>query len=172
MLTRGRSGGLWERVGSEALVAAIAAVVLGLDQLTKYLVRANLAVGESLPREGLFRITHGTNTGTIFGLFPDQTLILTIASIIAIGFIVYFYRTQSARNRLSSVNIGLLLGGAFGTLIDRLVAGRVPDFIDIGPWPIFNIADSSIVMGITMMIAILALFGDGLKSEPEDENVE
>ena len=150
-------------------IGVIAAAVFALDQVTKYLVRANLAIGESWPAEGFFRLTHGTNTGTIFGLFPQQTLLLTLASFFAIGFVIYFYRAHGGNGWLSQVNVGLLLGGAFGNLLDRLAWAKVTDFIDVGPWPIFNIADSSIVVGITLLIATTVLYGDGQeKDEPND----
>ncbi len=133
--------------------------VLAIDQLTKYLVRTNLRVGESWPGEGIFRITHGLNTGTAFGLFPNQTLLLIIASFIAIGFLFYFYRTHALPSRLLRLAIGLQLGGAFGNLLDRLRTGAVVDFIGLGWWPIFNLADSSIVIGMSLLVAIMVLSG-------------
>ena len=142
------------------IVLAMAAT-FAADQLTKYLVRESLRLGESWPATGFFRFTYGTNSGTAFGLFPDQTVLLTIASVAAIGFIIYFHRTHGGRDWISKLTIGLLLGGAFGNLIDRVVAGEVTDFIDVGPWPIFNIADSSIVVGIALLVARLLLWGDG-----------
>ena len=151
------------------ILVGVATATLLADQLTKYLIRENLAIGESWPREGFFRITHGTNTGTAFGLFPDQTLLLTIASVVAIGFIIYYYRAHGGQTWLSGLNIGLLLGGAFGNLIDRVVAGRVTDFIDVGAWPIFNIADSAVVVGITLLIANMVLF-EGREVEVPDES--
>ena len=154
-------------------ILAMAAVAFGADQLTKRLVQESLRVGESWPQTGFFRFTHGTNSGTAFGLFPDHTFLLTIASVIAIGFIIYFHRAHGGRDWFSKLTIGLLLGGAFGNLIDRVVAGQVTDFIDVGPWPIFNVADSSIVVGIAMLVARLLLWGgegeeDGRR---EDERV-
>ncbi len=149
------------------ILVGVAVITLLADQVTKYLIRDNMAIGESWPREGFFRITHGTNTGTAFGLFPDQTLLLTIASVVAIGFIIYFYKAHGGQTWLSGLNIGLLLGGAFGNLIDRVVAGRVTDFIDVGAWPIFNIADSAVVVGITLLIANMLLF-EGREVEAPD----
>ena len=151
------------------ILVGVATATLIADQLTKYLIRESFAIGESWPREGFFRITHGTNTGTAFGLFPDQTLLLTIASVVAIGFIIYYYRAHGGQTWLSGLNIGLLLGGAFGNLIDRVVAGRVTDFIDVGAWPIFNIADSAVVVGITLLIANMVLF-EGREVEVQDES--
>ena len=159
------AGNMGFRIAPIWIMVSAALLTLGADQLTKYLVRANLHIGESWPREGFIRLTHGTNSGTAFGLFPQQTLLLTIASAFAIGFIIYFYRTHGGQTWISHLNVGLLLGGAVGNLIDRLAAGKVTDFIDVGPWPIFNIADSAIVVGITLLIATLVLVGD---TQPEE----
>ena len=132
------------------------AIVVGIDQLTKYIIKESLFLGESWPSEGFVRITHGTNTGTIFGLLPNQTLLLTIASVAAIGFLIYYYKTHDYPTGVLRFAIGLLLGGAFGNLIDRIASGAVVDFIDVGPWPIFNLADSSIVVGIVIVLAVSA----------------
>ena len=150
------------------IVLAMAAT-FAADQLTKYLVRESLRLGESWPATGFFRFTYGTNSGTAFGLFPDQTVLLTIASVAAIGFIIYFHRTHGGRDWISKLTIGLLLGGAFGNLFDRVVAGEVTDFIDVGPWPIFNIADSSIVVGIAALVIRLALWGDAREGADADD---
>ena len=148
------------RITREWIVVVTALIAFAADQLTKYLIRSSLLIGESWPSEGFFRLTHGTNTGTAFGLFPQQTLILTIASVVAIGFIIYFHRAHGGQTWLSRLTIGLLLGGAFGNLFDRIFAGKVTDFIDVGPWPIFNLADSSITVGIVLLIAGFVLWND------------
>ena len=138
-------------------------VVLLVDQVSKYLIKTNLPLYESWPEEGIFRLTHGTNTGTAFGLFPNQTILLIVASLFAIGFLYYFYRTQALPSRLLRLAIGLQLGGAFGNLIDRIRTGAVVDFIDVGWWPVFNLADSSIVIGITLLVGSI-IFGNGVQS--------
>lgn len=160
------------RIPTTWILMSVAVITLAADQWTKYLVRANLELYESWPREGFFRFTHGTNTGTAFGLFQDQTLWLTIASVFAIGFIIYFYRAHGGQTWLSGLNIGLLLGGAFGNLIDRVVAGKVTDFIDVGAWPIFNIADSAVVVGITLLIANMILFENGEHDVADEDMVD
>ena len=104
---------------------------------------------------GLVRITYGTNSGTAFGLFPDQTLVLIVTSFLAIGFIYYFYRSHALPTPVLRLAIGLQLGGAFGNLVDRIRLGSVVDFIDVGWWPIFNIADSSIVTGIGLLALVI-----------------
>jgi len=90
-----------------------------------------------------------------FGLFQNQTLILIILSVVAIGFIYYFYRIHVLPSRLLRVAMGLLLGGALGNLFDRVRAGEVVDFIAVGWWPMFNLADSAIVIGIALLIGIV-----------------
>lgn len=142
------------------LLPTILLVVLA-DQLSKFIVKTNLHLYESWPQEGIFRITHGLNTGTAFGLFPNQTLVLIIASLIAIGFLYYLYRTQVSTNNLR-LAIGMQLGGAIGNLTDRIRTGYVVDFIDVGWWPIFNLADSSIVIGMVLLLAT-TIFGKGFQ---------
>ena len=150
-------------------MVAIAVAALGADQLTKFLIRSSLRIGESWPEEGFLRLTHGTNTGSAFGLFQDYTLLLTIASVVAIVFVFLFYRSEGGSTWLSWLTSGLILGGAFGNLIDRVVAGKVTDFIDVGPWPIFNIADSSIVVGITVLCASVLLRRDKPAMTPDPQ---
>ena len=140
--------------------------VLIADQLTKFAVKGTLRLGESWPSDGLIRITHGANTGTAFGLLPNQTIFLIFASIIAIGFLVYFYRAYALPRPILRLAIGLQLGGAFGNLFDRVAFGSVTDFIDVGWWPIFNIADSSICVGMTTLIVVLLLFDRKPAEEP------
>lgn len=129
--------------------------VLALDQATKHLVSSNMSLGESIPAQGWVRITYGVNTGAAFGLLQDHTFLLTVLSIFAIGFLVYFYRTQSQGHPLIRLALGLQLGGAFGNLIDRVRLGSVVDFIDVGPWPIFNIADSAVVTGVALLAYLI-----------------
>lgn len=135
----------------------LAPAAFALDQLTKLFVRSNFELGESWPATGLFRLTYGTNTGTAFGLFPNQTLALILASFVAIGFLVYFYRAHGLNRPLLRAAIGMQLGGALGNLVDRLTTGAVVDFIDVGPWPIFNVADSCIVVGMIVLVSVLVL---------------
>lgn len=148
---------LWAWQRDWILLLTIVAV-FAADQLTKFVIKGTLRLGESWPAEGLIRITHGANTGTAFGLLPNQTLFLIFASIIAIGFLAYFYRAYALPRPILRLAIGLQLGGAFGNLFDRVAFGAVTDFIDVGWWPIFNIADSSICVGMATLIVVLLLF--------------
>ena len=135
----------------------IALTVIGVDQLSKYLVRANMELGQSIPSEGLVRLTYATNTGGAFGLFANQTFLLSLAAVLAITILVLYLRYLPRGSTLLHVGLGLDLGGAIGNLIDRVRLGEVTDFIDIGAWPVFNLADSAIVVG-TFLIAYYLLF--------------
>ncbi len=139
----------------------IALLVVATDQLSKLWIRSNLATGESLPETGLFRLTHVHNTGAVFGLFPDQSFPLAIVALIAIVvlllLVIFIYRRfPFLDSRLGKPALGLILGGTVGNLIDRLRFGYVTDFIDIGIWPAFNIADSTIVVGVILFFTLFA----------------
>ena len=139
----------------DRVLAPVLLVTFGLDQLSKYLVRANMDLGESLPAEGFFRITYATNSGSAFGLFPNQTVLLILASAFGISFLVFFYRSHPLPGALLKLALGLQLGGAFGNLLDRVRVGHVVDFIDVGAWPIFNLADSAILVGIALLVRMI-----------------
>ena len=137
----------------------VAGVVFALDQVTKALIRDWLAVGESWPSDGwLVKITHVTNTGAAFGILQDAGLFLTITAFIAIGAIVFYYLYPPLEHGLLRVAMGLLLGGAAGNLVDRLRFGHVTDFIDFPRYPAFNVADSSIVIGLIVIVVFFLLF--------------
>ncbi|MDA1347540.1 MAG: signal peptidase II [Chloroflexi bacterium] len=152
---------------ADLVLLLTAGAAFGLDQLSKYAVSNSLDLGEAWPAHSFFRLKHATNSGSAFGLFPNQTMLLIVASVFAIGFLVYFYRTHAMPRRLLRFAIGLQLGGAFGNLFDRVRDGAVVDFIDVGPWPIFNLADSSIVVGMAILIGVLVLADEGTEKEPE-----
>jgi signal peptidase II len=142
--------GLFERT----LPLLIMAGVLLLDQLSKYLVETRIPLyGEWAPfpaLAGIFRITHTANTGAVFGLFQGSGMFFAILAVIVAGAIVYFNFTLPGGQWLLRLALGLQLGGALGNLTDRLRQGHVTDFIDVGPWYIFNVADMAIVGGVIL----------------------
>ena len=140
---------------ADLLLAALILVVFITDQVTKAWVRASLIEGASRPREGFLRITHVSNTGSAFGLFPNQTLFLLIASVVGIAVLLVFFRKQAGHGFMVRASLGLQLGGAAGNLVDRITLGKVTDFIDVGAWPVFNLADASIVTGIVILAWLL-----------------
>ena len=104
--------------------------------------------GPSVVLFGPFRLTHVVNTGNTLDLFSGHTTVLIAISVTGIGllFALYWYRTRTGAR--AQVTFGLLLAGAAGNLVDRLVLGHVTDFIDVVPWFIFNVADVSILLGL------------------------
>ncbi|MBI4281976.1 MAG: signal peptidase II [Chloroflexi bacterium] len=149
---------------------AILCAALAVDQMTKMAVVFTMMPGQSLPESGLFRFTYLINTGSAFGFFPNQTLFLIIASFVGIGVLLVFYRTHPVNSTLLQISLGLQLGGATGNLVDRVRLGYVVDFIDVGVWPVFNLADSAIVMGLLGLLWTLA-FTSG-KPAPKLDTVE
>ncbi len=147
--------------GGLSLFVMLAA--LAADQASKALVLLNMYPGQSIPESGFFRITYVTNTGSAFGLFPNQTLFLIIASFVGIGILLVFYRIHRVSSPILRISLGLQLGGAIGNLMDRLRLGHVVDFIDVGAWPVFNLADSSIVVGLVGLLFTMLT----VKSPPE-----
>ena len=139
------------------LVIFIGLLAFTADQLTKLSIVLLLPRGSSWPDEGFFRLTHVANTGSAFGLFGGQNLPLTIASAAGIVVLILFYRSQGTPGIWVQTSLGLMFAGAFGNLADRLTLGHVTDFIDFGPWYIFNLADASIVTGIIIFGAVLVL---------------
>ena len=156
--------------GDRILMLTIPAVFL-LDQISKQVIKSSLPYGESWPSDGVFRFTHVTNSGAAFGFFTDATPLLALASIIAIAFLIYFYRTHTAPRPIMRLAIGLQMGGALGNLVDRLHAGTVVDFIDVAWWPVFNLADSSIVVGMFILVGIL-LFSEQPSPSPASQDAE
>lgn len=128
---------------------AVAILVLGLDQLSKWAV---LHHGHAGPVCGdLVRITLTHNTGAAFGLFPGARTPFIIATLLAAAGLVYAHRVLPAADRARRIPMALILGGSMGNLFDRVRAGRVTDFIDVGVgdwrWPTFNAADIAVVVG-------------------------
>ncbi len=140
-------------------ILGVSAIIFGLDQLTKFLVLKYIPLEgawEYLPwLAPLFKITFITNTGAAFGMFPQMsTALMFIAAVVIVG-ITFFYHLLPTENVWVRVSLGLQLGGAMGNLIDRVIHGYVVDFVDIGFWPIFNLADVSIVLGVTILAYFL-----------------
>ncbi len=135
----------------DLILLQLGLIVLVIDQITKYVVQSYLVLGESFPREGFLRITHTYNTGSAFGLFQDQNFPLIFASFVGVTILVFIYRSQHRPGFLLRLSLGLQLGGAVGNLLDRVRLGHVTDFLDVGAWPVFNLADASIVTGLVFL---------------------
>ena len=140
-----------------------AAVVFAADQVTKALVVANIDVGQRIDVVGdLVQLWHAENSGAAFSLLQNGQLLFVVVSIFALGLITYFFRTLHGRSLGIFVLLGLVLGGTLGNFTDRLRHAQVTDFVSVGigelRWPTFNVADSSIVIGILAFVVLLTLF--------------
>lgn len=137
-------------------LSGIAGAVIALDQWTKSLVRANLAFRETwVPWEWLApyaRIVHWQNTGAAFGMFQGFNLVFTLLAIIVAIVILFYFPQVPRRDWPLRVAMGLQLGGATGNLVDRVVFGTVTDFISVGNFAVFNVADASISVGVAVLI--------------------
>ena len=139
-----------------------ALVILIADQLTKALVVANLAIGERARLLGdVVQVWHAQNRGAAFSLFQGGTVVFLVVSVLSIGMVAYFHRSLRDRAPWLHVVLGIILGGTLGNFIDRLRQGYVTDWLSVGigdtRWPTFNVADSSVVVGIGVLVVYLLL---------------
>jgi len=149
-----------------------------LDQITKRIVQDKFELHESLVvMEGFFSLTYILNPGAAFGFMADRSetfraVFFAIVSIIALTILIVFFRQTAASDTLSLIAISLLFGGAIGNMIDRVRLGEVVDFLDFYidqyHWPAFNVADSAITIGVSIMM--LHLFFE--KKDASDQEIE
>ena len=148
-------------------------LTLVLDQATKQITRMTMTIGQSVEVIGNFvRLTFVENRGMAFGIQIGNGAVFTLLSIVAsigIGIYLYFQRHEG---RGVTVSLSLILGGAIGNLIDRILFGRVVDFVDIGigttRWPVFNVADSAVVIGMAVLIVTTYLSERSASSSPNE----
>ncbi|MBN1863006.1 MAG: signal peptidase II [Dehalococcoidales bacterium] len=155
-----KASSLWSRWWRTVLFFLVALAVAISDQLSKAWIRSNLAVGQSLPVDRFTSFTHTQNTGAAFGIFADHTFMLTIVSFIG-AVVVLFYKFYLCRrfpflnNGVSMAALGAVLGGTVGNLIDRLTLGYVTDFVAVGTFPAYNVADASLTTGVSVFAGSL-----------------
>ena len=136
----------------------ISSLIVALDQWTKWLVRTNIPyTGTWLPDgwgwlSPYARIVNWSNTGAAFGMFQNGNTIFSILAIIVIIAIVYYYPQVEHGDWTLRLAMGMQLAGAAGNLVDRLMIGKVTDFISVGNFPVFNVADASISVGVAVLI--------------------
>jgi signal peptidase II len=137
----------------------ITGIVVALDQWTKWLVRENIPFATQWLPDGLqwlmpyARLVYWHNTGAAFGMFQNGAAVFTVLAFIVIGAILFYYPQIEAEGWMFRLALGLQLAGAVGNLIDRLTQdGKVTDFISVGTFPVFNVADSAISVGTAILI--------------------
>lgn len=138
------------RSAAQLRAAALAAAVIGLDQLTKHTV---VPAHEQQLIPGL-KLVNVRNTGVAFGIFSGGGALVLVVTLAALALLVFYFARHPNRRGLW-VPTGLLVGGALGNLIDRLANGAVTDFIKLPHWPAFNLADTAITIGVVALVFVL-----------------
>lgn len=156
-----------------APMLSIGAAVLAIDQITKYLVVRNMEIGESIPIIGEFlQLTSHRNSGAAWGMFQGQMLFFYIVTLIVVALLLYIYKKEAEDNFLMQLSITLLLAGAVGNFIDRILFQEVVDFVDTlifgYDFPIFNVADSALTVGVILML--IEFFFTGRSGDNERNN--
>ncbi len=141
--------------GEKGILFLVMAFVILADQMSKFIVESRLELNSTWAPISvlapIFRVTHVSNTGAAFGLFPSGSLLFMLVAIVVSVVIIFYNSRLPGDHQLYRVALGLQLGGALGNLIDRLRLEHVTDFLDFGPWPVFNIADASVVAGAFLL---------------------
>ncbi len=145
-----------------AVLLLTALAILVADQLSKGFVVAAVALGEQVRIFGdVVQVWHVQNRGASFSLLQGASLLFLVISILSVGMVVYFHRSLRERGWWVHLVLGVVLGGTLGNFVDRLRQGYVTDWLSIGigdlRWPTFNVADSSLVVGIGMLVLYLLL---------------
>lgn len=130
-----------------------AVLVIFIDQLTKYYVATHFELGESVPViENVFHWTYILNPGAAFGMLEGSRWLFVLIGLCVIGGIWYFRKAIHNEGLMTELGAALFAGGAVGNLIDRTLHGVVVDFFDFRIWPIFNVADIAICVGVGMIL--------------------
>lgn len=144
-----------------SFLVGLAALVVAADQYTKYLVRTHIPYGQDWPivpaLAPYINLTYWTNTGAAFGMFQSGSTVFAVIAVVVSVAILYYYRQIPPGNWAVRTALGLQLGGAVGNLIDRVTVGTVTDFIHVTGFPVFNLADSSISVGVAILALSLLL---------------
>lgn len=142
----------------------LAILLVIVDQVTKQLVRSTMVPGESIPLvPNIFHLTYVQNPGAAFGILAHRTNLFIIITLAVIVLILLFFQRIGPEQKVLKTALALQLGGAVGNLIDRLLLGHVTDFFDFRLWPVFNVADMAVVLGVGL------LCWEILKSSPDNE---
>ena len=139
-------------------ILSVSSFVVIVDRLTKHFLYGNLSEGESIRIiPGLFHVTLVLNSGTAFGLFKGRSAFFMVLTALVMALICFYVWRGGCKDLLTLTALGLILGGAAGNLIDRVLFGYVIDFLDFRIWPVFNIADASITIGAFILTMRLIL---------------
>ncbi|MGX9932189.1 signal peptidase II [Virgibacillus salarius] len=140
----------------------IALFIIGLDQLTKWMIVRSMELGEQITViNNFFYITSHRNTGAAWGILEGQMVFFYIVTAIVVVGVIYYMQKHANESKTLAVSLSLVLGGAIGNFIDRLFRQEVVDFFDFiifgYDFPIFNVADSSLVIGVGLIIIAMLI---------------
>ena len=136
-------------------LGAVAAVAVAADQTTKRIVAGEIGLDEEVHVVGPLSLHHVQNSGIAFGLFPNSTAVVTLLTAVAVAWMIWFFGRAGARHPVLPTALGLLIGGSVSNLVDRIRLGHVTDFLDLGWWPAFNLADTFICIGVAILLLTL-----------------
>lgn len=142
------------RFAALARAGVLAAVIIGLDQLTKHLIRTGIQEGGSERVLPGVHLVHVRNTGVAFSLFSGGGTLVLALTLVALAALLVYFALHPSRPWLW-LPTGLLVGGAIGNLIDRLAHGAVTDFVKLPHWPAFNLADTAITVGVLSLVWVI-----------------
>lgn len=133
------------------------------DQAVKHLIRTTMVQGQSIPIiENIFHITYIENPGAAFGILANQRMLFLILTAVIVGVMIYLYCSLSNKKSLTAISLGIVVSGAIGNFIDRFMQGTVTDFLDFRIWPIFNIADIAICVGLALICYFIIIKGEDI----------
>ncbi|MFS0782380.1 signal peptidase II [Bacillus sp. 1P06AnD] len=150
----------------------VALILIALDQVTKYAIVKNMELGESIQVIGDFlHITSHRNTGAAWGILEGQMWLFYLITIVVVAVLVYYMQKMSKTHVLVGLSLAFMLGGAIGNFIDRIFRKEVVDFIDTNifgyDFPIFNVADAALTVGVALLI-IFMLFEEKIMKEKKN----
>lgn len=150
-MTRPRRWPLW--------TATAAILVFTVDRLTKFWVSHSLALGQQLWPGWPVHIYYTENSGAAFSILPSATWLFLAVALVVVGAIAWRWRLLARESWWVQAGVGLLLGGAIANAVDRLTQGYVVDFMQLPRWPVFNVADSGITVGVVILVVRITRAG-------------
>ncbi len=138
-----------------------AVLVFALDRITKYWVTHSLVLGQQLFPSWPVHILYTVNNGAAFSIFPDADWLFLGVAVLVVLAITWRWRQLATQPGWVQVGVGLLLGGALANAADRVTQGYVVDFIQLPHWPVFNVADSGITVGVVILVVRITMSGRG-----------
>ena len=140
------------------IYALIAAALVALDQLVKYLVMTRIPLGEHVPfLPGLLDLTYVQNTGAAWSMFRDSTFALAVFSVLLLALLAVWFFVTAPERRGQRLALSVIMSGALGNMLDRFRLGYVVDFLELPHWPVFNVADILLCCGVAVLAVLILL---------------